>query len=111
MLTIPTLPPDAWIVILSFGGSLDLCPYVHIKKRDVAILRIQRFVRGTFVPTSLLLSGQLVRIALHSGARLNGIVVKTNYCTAVEVLKPYAVRQYFFLPHPSLRIHCVSRLS
>lgn len=102
----PQLPSDIWSNIMFIGGPLSLCSLLQISRREVAVVRIQRAVRKSIVSFHLLKPGDRVRVALKNCEWMNGIVIQTETnITAIQVFRgKQKSKQYFFMPHPSLRL-------
>jgi hypothetical protein len=89
------------------GGPLSLCSLLQISRREVAVVRIQRAVRKSIVMIHLLKAGDRVRAAgKNSGEWMHGIVIQTETnMTVIQVIRErQKSKQYFFMPHPSLRL-------
>lgn len=110
MIDVPTLPCDLWSVILVEGGPLTLCAHVGVSPLLVAATRIQRRVRNTVVVQRTLRAGDRVCVATRNGPWRDARVVCIDVFSgspifAIQIVhQGQACKQYFFLPHPSLRV-------
>lgn len=102
----PQLPSDIWYNIMFISGPLSLCSLLQISMREVAVVRIQRAVRKSIVSILLLKPGDQVRVSLQNSEWMNGVVILTETnMTAIQVFRGMQKsKQYFFMPHPSLRL-------
>lgn len=105
---VPELPADVWCHILSWGGPISLSSSLRVSEEHVSAMRIQRRIRDVIVLPSSLRAGDRLWVSVRR-SWMEGVVVEMWGSTNViiQVLRREKSRQYFFLPHPSLRMRRV----
>jgi hypothetical protein len=105
-MVVPTLQSELWFEIMAWGGPLSLCLFpLKLNCKELAAIRIQRFVRRTLTPLHFFTPGSVVRASIRGCPWMDGVVISAERnLTTIQILRPgIKSKQYFFLPHPNVR--------